>query len=541
MERKIHLSPTSPISLRWLGAIGLLTAEALWLTATFSAPETSSTSALDALLGVFREGYHRTAFILFAGVFILVSSAHAKRTLSVLSRQKGYRWWPAATLHCIALLAFAGLTWFGFGTTTGPPHISWTWFVAWIAAAAAAFGTWLLIIAPAKAWIRALRVLWLNLVIAFVGTAAIWVGGLLLQSLWKPLAAGTLRLSALLLSFVYPATSFDPSTGLLGSDLFMVEVGYPCSGYEGIALVSVFVGVYLWIFRNVLPFPRAFLLFPIGIFSIWLANVLRVTALILIGTSISPEVAARGFHSNAGWIAFSLVSLGLIASSHRWLTEPEGGSSTGTSRRGSELALLLPLTALMATTMVTAAAASGFDALYPLGVVVTGAVLWHYRAAYRPLFGPLNWEPFAIGAGVFVLWVLLVPGSSDEGAVLAGRLFDWPAWLAAGWILLRVLGSVITVPLAEELAFRDYVIRKLVAKDFETVRRGRFTWLSFILSSLLFGLLHSNLLAGTLAGAAYAIALYRRGYVGDAILAHVTSNALIAGAVLAAGQWALWA
>jgi exosortase E/protease (VPEID-CTERM system) len=368
------------------------------------------------------------------------------------------------------------------------------------------------------------------------------LGGLLVQNLWEPFAGGTLRLSALLLSLIYPAMTYDPAQGLVGSNAFMVEIYPVCSGYEGIALVTVFVSTYLWLFRKELPFPRALALFPIGIVSIWLTNVVRVTALIVIGTSVSPEVAGRGFHSQAGWIAFTLVTLGLIAISHRWLAEPEAPPSHGAAVSARpELTLLLPLIALMATTMVTAATSAGFDALYPLGVLVTGAVLWRYRAAYRPLFGPLTWEPFAIGTLVFGIWALLVPGSTGEGLALADHLSGWPTWLAAGWLLFRVLGSVITVPLAEELAFRGYLIRKLVAKDFEQVRPGHFTWFSFVASSLLFGLLHQNLLAGALAGAAYAVALYRRGRAGDAILAHVTTNALIAVTVLGAGQWGLWA
>jgi hypothetical protein len=39
-------------------------------------------------------------------------------------------------------------------------------------------------------------------------------------------------------------------------------------------------------------------------------------------------------------------------------------------------------------------------------------------------------------------------------------------------------------------------------------------------------------LAGTLDGMAYAAALYRRGRVGEALYAHMTTNALIAGYVL---------
>jgi len=57
---------------------------------------------------------------------------------------------------------------------------------------------------------------------------------------------------------------------------------------------------------------------------------------------------------------------------------------------------------------------------------------------------------------------------------------------------------------------------------------------------MLFGALHGRWLGGTLAGMAYALALYRRGEVVDAIVAHATTNALIAGFVLATGSWSLW-
>lgn len=532
---------TVSVSLRWVGAIVLLTAEVLWLTATFRAPDASAAPEWEWLLVVFNEGHHYTAAVIYAAAFLLVGSASAASVVSILRCQDGYQWWPWAVLHASALLAFVRLTSVGFGASDSHPSLSLNWLLGWTAAGATTLSSWLLIIAPAKPWARVLRRQWINLAIAAVAGTAVWLGGTFVQNLWEPLAAGTMRLSALLLSAIFPEILYDPALGLIGTGAFIVEIYPVCSGYEGIALVAVFVATYLWIFRKDLPFPQAFVLFPVGIICIWLANVLRVTALIVIGTSVSPEIASRGFHSQAGWIAFAAVTLGLIALSHRWLVSSSvEGRSADAPASAPELTLLVPLLVLMATTMIAAAASAGFDALYPLGVVLTGAVLWHYRAAYRPMFGPLTWEPFLIGTAVFLMWALLVPGSSDQGQILAERLSDLPAWLAAAWLLFRVLGTVVTVPLAEELAFRGYLIRKLVSKDFERVPVGRFTWFSFLTSSLLFGFLHQHLLAGAIAGAAFALALYRRARVGDAILAHMTSNALIAAAVLFAGRWGYW-
>jgi CAAX prenyl protease-like protein len=235
----------------------------------------------------------------------------------------------------------------------------------------------------------------------------------------------------------------------------------------------------------------------------------------------------------------------LIAISHRWLSSnaiAAAGTSPGeASSTRPEWSLLGPFIAFTATALITATASAGFESLYPLGVLITGAVLWRYRAAYRNLFGTWIWGPLAVGVLVFLIWLSLVPGSTREGTILAHHLNELPNRLALIWICFRVVGSVIIVPFAEELAFRGYLIRKLVSANFEQVRPGQFSWLSFIVSSLLFGLLHQNFAAGFLAGVAFALALYRRGLVGDSILAHMTSNFLIAVAVLVAGLWGLWA
>ena len=70
----------------------------------------------------------------------------------------------------------------------------------------------------------------------------------------------------------------------------------------------------------------------------------------------------------------------------------------------------------------------------------------------------------------------------------------------------RLLQNVRPQPLldrtiAEELAFRGFLLRRLVAEDFEAVPSGRFTWPALLLSSVAFGALHgSRWIAGTLAG-----------------------------------------
>jgi CAAX prenyl protease-like protein len=114
-----------------------------------------------------------------------------------------------------------------------------------------------------------------------------------------------------------------------------------------------------------------------------------------------------------------------------------------------------------------------------------------------------------------------------------------PARLA--WLVFRTVAAVVTVPIAEELAFRGFLIRRFSSADFDSLSPRHYTYLAVLVSSLAFGLLHGDRwLAGTLAGIIYAVAFLRRGRIGDAVVAHATTNALLAVWVLAGSKWYLW-
>ena len=201
---------------------------------------------------------------------------------------------------------------------------------------------------------------------------------------------------------------------------------------------------------------------------------------------------------------------------------------------------LLPFLAILATAMITGAFCHGFDWLYPVRVLVAGVILWLVHRSFTSLQWQWSWSAVGAGIVVFGLWLLLEPRGDASAGDMAGGLAELPRGWAAFWLVCRVVGSVITVPLAEELAFRGYLNRRLIAVDFENVPIGKATWFSFIITSLAFGFLHNRWLAGTLAGMLYGLILMRRGRFSDPVLAHATTNALIAIYVLTTGSWSLW-
>src|SRR5262249_58040956 len=154
--------------------------------------------------------------------------------------------------------------------------------------------------------------------------------GLLTDAFWEPLGQGTFWLVHALLSLCCRETVYTPADWTVGTSAFSVQIAPSCSGYEGIGLIWAFLGIYLWLFRDRLRFPQAFLLLPLGTLVIWLLNAVRIAALILIGTWGSRQVALGGFHSQAGWLAFNLAALALVFLTQRMrLFSTQTGSAAG--------------------------------------------------------------------------------------------------------------------------------------------------------------------------------------------------------------------
>jgi exosortase E/protease (VPEID-CTERM system) len=394
--------------------------------------------------------------------------------------------------------------------------------------------------APLPFWLSMLSQHLLTLAIASGVALAAMLAGHLAQGAWSELSGATLKLVHALLSIYETDVRVDFDRRVLSVGTFKVFVDQGCSGYEGIGLVLVFLGLYLWVFRSALRFPNALLLLPIGVATIWLLNAVRIAALVSIGAHTSPEIAVGGFHSQAGWITFLTVTVGILATVPR-LSFFTVGERTVVRRTSSDrliVALLAPFMCLMAASIVMAAMAPYDKWFYGLKVVAVGACLWIFRDVYRGFVARVDAVALAAGAAVGVLWIVTAPATADGGEVGAW-IATQSVWLAALWLVLRAIGSIVMVPIAEEFAFRGLLHRWLISRDFETVDFAAFSWLAFVVSSLLFGFMHQRWIAGALAGAVFALVMYRSGRLSDPIAAHMTANAIIIAWAIAAQNWSL--
>jgi CAAX prenyl protease-like protein len=227
-----------------------------------------------------------------------------------------------------------------------------------------------------------------------------------------------------------------------------------------------------------------------------------------------------------------------------FFTKDQLSGGTRSDEISNPTALYLgPLLAVIATTMITGTMSDGvFDRFYAVRVVVALASLWICRRAFTGTTWSWSWSAIGIGALVFLVWMTFEPtGDAAQTATLAIRrgLLGMSSFGAMLWLATRLLGAIVTVPLVEELAFRGYLMRRLTDADFESVPFTRWSWASFLISSVCFGVMHQRWLAGTIAGLFYALAVHRRGQLSDGIAAHATTNVLIALSVLLTGTWSL--
>jgi uncharacterized protein len=98
---------------------------------------------------------------------------------------------------------------------------------------------------------------------------------------------------------------------------FVLAVTPGCSGHEGFGIFSVLILAYLFASRRTLRFPRAWLVLPLGLLTVWTANVCRFTLLAYLGFLFQPSVAVASFHSKASWVLFSALAVGAAAALRR--------------------------------------------------------------------------------------------------------------------------------------------------------------------------------------------------------------------------------
>lgn len=340
---------------------------------------------------------------------------------------------------------------------------------------------------------------------------------------------------------------------IFGNETFRAAIAPDCSGYEGATLTLAILAAYMVISRNHLRQPMALIVLPIAAAVMFLLNSVRIGILVLIGVHWSPEIAVGGFHTVAGWMNLIVTVIVSVWVLERFFARREvaaAGGSVGkpVSNTAVDPAFdpvvetgpsvlnrfwLIPLAVWIASGLLTTLFTGEFRWLYPLQVLATGAVIAVYWGRLNlPVQGP-SVLSIGVGLAVAVMWLAIIPVDAAVNAEFEQALFSANIGLAAAWILFRIVGTAVLVPYAEELAFRGF-FQNWLAAWFKN------PWFALAVTSVAFGFVHSNVLAGALAGLAYGLVRMHRGSLWDAIAAHAVTNLLLALYVLATGGWSYW-
>ena len=527
-----HVSPAS----LWSSLAVLAFFEAQYLTDRFDTRALQERDELWARLLCLTPFLFPCAIAVAAGLLTFGWSELRALPRLVTKRTVGMRTVAGLIGHAAGLACFSRVTTELFERVPPGGSMGWVLFGTWVAAGGLSAASILWTAMPLDVWRHLGSRGTAALSIGIATGACAWAAGQsTVLELWHPLGIPTLDATYVLLSGCVESTVLDRSMFLIGTPDFVVRVGIGCSGYEGIGLTWIFLSAYLWLQRTSLRFPHALLLLPLGTLVVWCANVIRIVALIWIGHAWSPDLAIGAFHTKAGWVLFCAVALGLVALADRariFHLEEKAAVRSSKAREhegGSPAPWLLPLTVVLGVQLLGSPFAEDGAAFLAIAMAAGAATLWAFRERYSNLRCRSPQTASLAGVLVFLIWWLAAPPGTAEALpdAVAGNQEATRLQVASLASLAGILGSVLVVPFVEELAFRGYLMRRIISADFAKSKIGAWNTAAFLFSSLLFGLAHERWIVGTLAGLVYAAVLCRRRSLGDAILAHAVTNALL--------------
>ncbi|WP_317930996.1 exosortase E/protease, VPEID-CTERM system [Halioxenophilus sp. WMMB6] len=409
----------------------------------------------------------------------------------------------------------------------------------WLTCGLTVLLTVLLMILPLRSWwhfgAAQKQALLLCALVATIVTAV----SLLSKSLWPTFIYPTFAASEWLLQLFVPAVYSVPEKLYLGVDQFVVHISATCSGVEGMGLAVCFTLLYLYIQRDQLRFPQALILLPLAAVLSWLLNVVRIALLILLGEFVSPDFAIGGFHSQAGWFTFIGLAMAIIYGFNRipWFKHQSQTAPVAVPlKRDTASAILISFILFLLGALIMGLESRPLNWLYPIKALLGGAaLLYFWRTLQIPTPTRLP-EAILWGLAGLALWLLLIPTDSGFNQTLSASLGEGALALSIVWVAIRCLGSIVIAPIIEELLFRSYLLARIAGQPIDHRQPLPFHWLSLIVSSLAFGAIHNQWLAGALVGVLFAVARYR-GNITSAIIAHATTNAGLCLYAILFGQW----
>ncbi len=211
------------------------------------------------------------------------------------------------------------------------------------------------------------------------------------------------------------------------------------------------------------------------------------------------------------------------------------------------LAYVTPMAAFMVLTTAESSAPKAYYVwLYLAKVVVVTAILVAFRTPWKDIRpkAHLLVPAVLVGLAVFVEWIVLdkvipYPHLGDRTSLDPFTAIEVPA-LRLLFLTARFYGLVFMVPVMEELFWRSFLLRYVTDSDFTKLPVGAFSWGSFSLVAVAFGLAHSEWLVAIICACAYALLLRQTRSLFACIVAHAVTNLALGVYVILTHDWVYW-
>jgi CAAX prenyl protease-like protein len=194
-----------------------------------------------------------------------------------------------------------------------------------------------------------------------------------------------------------------------------------------------------------------------------------------------------------------------------------------------------------------------WPALYPASYIAktlaAAALLIYFRRRYTRIRWNYWWLGVIVGVIGIVQWVGM------EKLIL----HFWPSYprptvdifnphekfstasVLWAFIAIRWLGPTLVVPFMEELFWRDYLWRSILApNDFKLAQVGEWDWKPLVFVSLAFAAVHVQWMTAIVWGFMIAGLLVYTRSLGACIIAHGVTNFLLGAYVLYSKDWYFW-
>jgi CAAX prenyl protease-like protein len=220
-----------------------------------------------------------------------------------------------------------------------------------------------------------------------------------------------------------------------------------------------------------------------------------------------------------------------------------------TTRR-DDLAYVAPMAAFLLFTWISGNWMQFYPICYVLKTLAAAALLVIFWRRYTPV----RWTH--LGLGVLVGVIGIVQWVGMQKLLWKFPALSWTSMGADPWdptlaihnhallwsfIAFRWAGATLLVPVMEELFWRDYAWRTIIApNDFKLAQVGEWDPKAYFVVPIIFAFVHIQWLTAIVWALMIGLLLLRTKSIGACIVAHAVTNFLLGAYVLWTKEWIFW-